>query len=455
MQANSQSSTPMAKKPFGKIDRVRHKLYSFVESEAENYMRRTDTLFNSKKPAEIQRKYSIIRLKRSHTSKPVNSAIRDSARRSSAGSVEGEKAIFSKCMQEIGKDFIDLRKKVVGVKKMEKFKKLTIDTNLSFVEAFGALSSRRKSTAFRFTHVNMRQQLEDIFMSKDEKEAKHIQDNFNRIQTIVRQFKKAPGKGTTAYTQQGFKDNNINFIKFSEELFDILEFKGIKFDSKVLSENLKRNVRGSYDDVPLRNPFHKAENLPEQLKYKSNSIINVTGVGASLGKNKPFSRNFDFNDNVETNVNTMGNSPLIRFNKRKESDFIDDIIDPETNNYYHELFKSPDYNGGFINYERSGSFIENCSDIEAENRISNLYDESDTPINFKATNCFSDYVNLIRCNRPSIRRCDSAEVSKFSEVTKSDISRTCSLSKESSMLNDSISEVSNDFDIELNNSCSA
>jgi hypothetical protein len=432
MQDNSPTITPKAYTRKSRINSARLKLLTYIEKENEIYLQRSDIQFNSKKPVEIMRKYSIIRIKRSHTS---NNKLKDTCKKISGGSKEflkEEKAIFTKFMQEIGKDFIDLRKKDVGVKKMEKIKKLTIDTNLSFVEAFNNISSRKRSNTFRFSYVNLKQKLEELFMSKEEKDAKYIQDNFNKIQDMVRLFKKTPSKDFT-----NFKDSNTNFIKFSGELFDILEFKGIKFDPKVISADLKRN-RGSYD-IP-RNPFAKCEK-PE-LKHKSNSIINVTEEAITFRKFKTF-RNLDY-DNVETNVNTMGNSPIIRFNKRKEEDFIEDIIDDN----YNDLL-SPFH----INYEKNGP-IENYSDIEAENRISNLYDEEcSTPINFK-TPCQGNYVNLIRCNRPSVFRCDSAEVSKFSEVTKSDISRTCSISRDPSVSCDSISEVSNDFEYEMNNSCS-
>jgi hypothetical protein len=464
--AGSQVSTP-----HGSImvkfttDKIRNKLLSLVEQEKCDYIQRTDIKFNSKKPLEIFQKY-LKNVNRKPSSKEVLKAKTEehfkraeSLRRKSGGSEDSrkeEKKFFSKLIQEIGKDFIDLRKKDVGIKKMEKVKKLTIDTNLSFVEAINSLrsSTRRKSTTFRFSHINIKQKIEEIFMSKEEKDAKNIQDNFNKIQIMVRQFKKAMSKDMTG--TDIFKDQNSNFIKFSEELFDILEFKGIKFDPKVISSAEKdKRLRGSYD---IPNPFlsNQAFTKTDAEKVKSKSI--VTDTWARGQKNlfaKKTNNNCDFNDNIETNVNSMGNSPLFKFGKRKSDESEGNLTIESKSN----LFRSPMIDEhGFINYE---SNRDNVSEFEAENRISSLYESDFTPINYKAfgdSNNSKTYVNLIRCKRPSHIRCDS-EVSKFSEVSKSyEGSRNVSysLSREPSLVsNDSISEVSNDFEFnELNNSCS-
>jgi hypothetical protein len=467
-------STPNTPKKDIRVDKTRLKLLNFIEQESESYLKNCQIQLNSKLPSEIVRKYSILRSRQPsrYESSKRESKIKQSRRRISTGSVEfkrEEKIFFSKFIQEIGKEFIDLRKQDVGIKKMEKFKKLTIDTNLSFMENLNSLKSsnrRRSATSFRFSHVNFKQKLEEMFLNKEEQGAKNIQDNYNKLQEMVRLFKCT---GSKDLTNQEFKVNSNNFLKFNEELFDILEFKGIKFDPKVLStEKTRRMLRGSYE-IP-QNPFSSnqlfAKTDQKELKHKSNSIINV----GSNGNNNPFVKKklfsscggIDYNDNLETNVNTSGNSPMYKFTKRTTA-----CNDDEAENYFKEDIEfednveTPIARKIYINYE-SNNQIENFSDIEAENRVSNLYDESEynTPINFKAlygSNGSKHFVNLIQCNRTSYVRCDS-EVSKFSEVSKSDISRanSCSVSKEQSELsNDSISEVSNDFEFnELNNSCS-
>jgi hypothetical protein len=454
MQAtNSQTSTPLASLAKSCVDKVRNQLITYIEKEKEDYVTRTDIKFNSKKPSEILKKYSF---SKHSTEKPRGR--QKEYRRTSTGSSDSkneEKKFFSRFIQGgMGKDFIDLRKQDVGIKKMEKVKKLTIDTNISFVEAFNTLqsSNRRKSLSFRFSHVN--NCVEELFMTKEEREAKNIQEGFNKIQALVRMFKKAEFGTTTATST--YKDKNSNFLKYSEELFDILEFKGIKFDSKILSSEslcLGRTKTGSHH---VKNTL-QANLLPgsgfrETTRQKSKTVNNAISENNLAFRKKLFMTNDD--DTAEATIGTGSGG---KSKHAKEEDYAEDL--EAERKFYKDILESPMIDDGCKKAEySSNNLIEYISDIGIEDKASNLYESDCTPIHFRAVHLDSrgskKYVKLVRCKRVS--KVDS-ELSKFSEVSKSDNSRNVSysISKEASLTHDSISEVSDDFEItELNNSCS-
>ena len=195
-----------------KTIRVKGILLEFIVKENLQYLDNCNIDFNSEKPKEIAKKYSArIDLR------VLNSDFENTKKNTESDDINENKLTFAKYIQEIGKEFIDMRKQDVG---KNKIKAIKIDTSLSFIETINNMktSSKRKSISFKFSHLNISQLINDLFVSKDEKEAKMIQENFNTLQKLVDNLK-------ITGDRNNYRDNNNNFMKFNEELFDILEYK--------------------------------------------------------------------------------------------------------------------------------------------------------------------------------------------------------------------------------------
>lgn len=294
---------------------------------------------------------------------------------------------YSKYIKDIGKEFIDQRKLGIGSKKIDKEhqllnsqsiiknefsnkrinKNIQIDTELSFIETLSQITSTRNKSSNQTTSkffpgtgkdgvikfpVDKEEFYSNLFMKKQELEARNIQSNFNKLQDLVKNLKK-----TDEYNSESFIDHSIsfydqeddkfrnnvglrkssgclpcvynpiqdfnkadlklktvhqsdqnknqaynNFFKnfkknFNEELFNILEYKGIKFDFQSKEEeNLEINNKIYYES-------NREEQTKDNVKY-SNPLKDFTFIRNCQDNRKIYSSLYS-NDKENTNSNNF------------------------------------------------------------------------------------------------------------------------------------------------------
>lgn len=325
----------------GSVNSIRTKLLLFIDQEHNSYIKNCHVKLNNMLPKEIIKEYSdsftvtiqnpVITFRGNPEVVKEQLSVKKKINNISEEKMSNNRGvlIFSKCINEIGKEFIDQRKKNVGMKKLSDNKKpsVSIDTELSFIETINNIKSVRsnKSSAKKKSDLNFlfpKQNIRDLFMDKEEKEAKNIQDNFNKLQKLANKFK--VNKNEPLSFRQNYTNNNgsnnmnfyNNFAKFNQELFEILQFKGVKFDPKIINpedkvETEKRNSNKSIESVDSiqagelieqarynrgkknssdmpKNPFSSIE-IPTERKVKTNhnSIFEtLSNENQHIGNNK-------------------------------------------------------------------------------------------------------------------------------------------------------------------------
>ena len=205
-----------------------------------------------------------------------------------------------------------------------------------------------------------------------------------------------------------FKEKNNNFLKYNEELFNILEFKGVNIDAKKFEQKC---------------PFNKINDEDNYFNYASNDIIKLNLM------------NYNSVDPSEIDVFNMSRDKL----KGSTSP-----IETRYNNY--------ESNNGY----------EFLNDLELDHNNMSLEEEVVTNakglrIKLDKQHKSKKELNVVPFQRSLYSTNNyGSEISKYSEYTKSDLSRCTSNSvcrSGSNLSNNYISEVSNDFEFNEQNSC--
>lgn len=452
MKSNNSPNRKFKKKNLINVSRT--KLLKLVDQETQYYIKNSKISLNNELPKEIEKKYSeflISVINPSVNSYTKNTEIvlfkqEEEVITQSKDVKQIDILFFTKCINELGKEFIDMRKRNVSHKKLEKLKINPIDTELSFIDTLHNIrpSKRRSDLVFKFP---INKSIEDLLLNKDELLAKNIQKHFNKLQCLVESFKM---KSITN------NNNYKNFKSFNEELFNILEFKGIKYDPEWESNKTNNKLVTDFKHFKLKsldintNPF-KSNKLPkaETQEVKWKSITNLEVKDKKVNKN-PFQKNeiidkaskfknLLINDEEytsETNFNTHGNvSPHrnCRFNKS-----IDNVslIDESCSNY----LSSPDYNKEYLSKHHS---------YTDDNRMSNISNcEFDNNLRNSVISVFD--VHTPKTLNVNLKTCKSGNTFDFTESKDRSHFSLNSRNKSFKSVSSLISEVSNDFDFNEN-----
>jgi hypothetical protein len=328
---------------------------------------------------------------------------------------------YSKYIKEIGKEFIDQRKLGVGSKKIEKDnqllnsqsipknefsnkrinKNIQIDTELSFIETLSQITSTRnrssnqttskffpgtgKDGVFKFP-VDKEEIFNKLFIKKEEKEATNIQNNFNRLQDLVKKLKKTEELTGESFYDASFSFNdqeddkfrsNVglrkssgclpyvvnpvstfnkadvnmknknqsdqnknqvynNFFKnfkknFNEELFNILEYKGLKFDFPTKEEeNLEITNKIDY-------ACKKEENKKEFVKH-ANSLKDPNFIKSNPENRKIYSSLYSSEkENFRSNYVNNNHNNIFNFSNGQNSSSNKDYKDLQIENKFNNL----------------------------------------------------------------------------------------------------------------------
>jgi hypothetical protein len=376
------------------VNKIRTKLLIEADDEYNKHLKHCNVMINSKLPKEIMMNYInnfIITLENPFISSRKKGVVvseqkvnifRNNSNNSASSLnsfnkvLNAEKEndlqknmgvlIFSKCINEIGKDFIDGRKKNLSYKKLAENKKLNVkvDTSSSLIETINNLRSsniksnksssnkNKNSGFFNFALNNSTQKLDkknnDNFLEKlmdsEEKEAKNIQENFNKLQNLVSKLK------ITNYMNNDLNMYN-NFTKFNEELFEILKIKNKKF-----------NINKRYGSI---------SNKSEEDQIRSNINENNS------------------NDNNEVYCNPF-NSNTIKINDLNKKDMKSNKSLP------HELYDSLEKYNKLVEIEKSDSEKEeNFEDEENDYILNDAYSKFNT-LKYSRVN------NLLSKNQKSV-----------------------------------------------------
>ena len=294
---------------FEKKNIQRTKLLKYIDEENIVYLKNCKIQMNSKLPKEIVRNYDIgINLKNPKiTSKTPNYC--DSGNQKNLSFHIQTQDLFNNGFQEKPNkniaEIISKKKIVFSMKKLE-FKKSTIIMDSSQLDNSNNenVSNNPNLNNLRKKKKNTEKMLMDkynMLLCDEEKIAKNIQNSFNKLQNIAFSLKRiSPNKeiyehlntknnlkklesknSTRCYSE---RSNVKKKQDYDGELFNILEFKGLKFDQKKfekkkLSQEGKKTDRGitqknkySSKILLLSNKTQKSNKLKIPLKEKKQTL---------------------------------------------------------------------------------------------------------------------------------------------------------------------------------------
>jgi hypothetical protein len=127
-----------------------------------------------------------------------------------------EKENFKKYINEIGKYYIDMRKENIGRKKL-KMKTIKLDTSIK--DAIEIKLTNKKNNK-KINHT--KEEVIELFMSNEEKEAVNIQKKYGLLHDMVSSFKKDVKEIDYEYEFDTGEHTKIN-----EEMFGILAYRGM------------------------------------------------------------------------------------------------------------------------------------------------------------------------------------------------------------------------------------
>jgi len=299
-----------------KIKETRTRLLLYVDYECNNYIKNSKVMFNAQLPREIHKHFSetftisfsnpvITSYNRNDIEHMSNKSSGNSNCENSAGWKNNSNQSvfdFTKCLIESGKDFIDQRKISVSYKKLDNpnsnlntnkdlhligissfqsnnlnYKGLSGYTKTSLIQmnsdsvvmsksksnlSTGRIKDRLRKISDPFTE-SKKKKVEQLLLNDEDKEARKIQEKFNLLQILARRLKNSENKNLSDLESNNIRDS-VNVTRFNGELFDMLEFKGLKFDSKILryrGENIKKENSSSDEGED-----HNFSNIKEPRK---------------------------------------------------------------------------------------------------------------------------------------------------------------------------------------------
>ncbi len=146
-----------------------------------------------------------------------------------------------------------------------------------------------------------------IFRTKQEQTAKNIEDGFEKLQKLARNLK---------IIECNYKNSKlVNSLKY-EDLFDILEFKGMEKERDIIDKNV--NKKKMRINAEIRKPFKSTRNLTKITTTNFIKIDEENAYGVSDMKRNYTKNNYEsdckinFNEK-ETNYNSDREIPT--FNK--------------------------------------------------------------------------------------------------------------------------------------------
>jgi hypothetical protein len=317
-----------------KINDTRTRLLLYVDYECNNYIKNSKVMFNTQLPKEIHKHFSesftvsfsnpvITSYNRKDIEHMSNKSNGNSNCENSAGlKISSNQSVFdfTKCLIESGKDFIDQRKISVSYKKLDNpncnlntnkdlhligissFQSNNLNykgqsgytkTSLIQMNSDSIIMSKSKSnlSTGRFKDrlrkisdpltESKKKKVEQLLINDEEKEARKIQEKFNSLQILARRLKNSESKILSDFVSTNNRDS-VNVTRFNGELFDMLEFKGLKFDSKILREirenKMKENSlcdeREDYNFSNIKEPG-KSSYIRENSNKKAHDQITV------------------------------------------------------------------------------------------------------------------------------------------------------------------------------------
>ena len=267
-----------------KYNKARTRLLLLEDSECNRYIKNSKVRFNSELPREINRHYqesctvsfcnpivtnftnkNVIQcIKRAESNIPNGIDDKLDLRNSSLNKSVND---FSKCLNDNGKEFIDVKKISVCYKKLEISKIFNLDplqienlkinssngsnnlcyTGHSLMHVINQINIKSSVSSvnnldlhkrkFIFPGEN-RMRFEEMIPDKKKREAKRIKEKFNKLQNLANKLK------NTGYISKTKLENNQtkNNRKLNGDKLDINKFEGLKSEPKIIKEIRKSEI---------------------------------------------------------------------------------------------------------------------------------------------------------------------------------------------------------------------
>jgi len=291
------------------INTKRIKLLTFSDEENRSYLKLCKIKLNSVLPKEIVKTYDVgIILKNPNfTSFTPNDCYISSFLKPTVLHIDQQNmfknGFHSRQNRNIA-EIISSKKKIFSMKKLELYKSNELngnEQNGNQVRNFSSITSKTKKK--RKSEMKLEDRY-NIILCEEEKVAKKIQESFDKLQNLAFTLKKiTPNQELYSFSpiNNGKKDNPKSKISrcYSEkkselikrkdydgELFNILEFKGVKFDKKKFEKsknscdpNIDKKIRSSKELISANknlNKNHIKNSLGDNKQVKSDKkkVIN-------------------------------------------------------------------------------------------------------------------------------------------------------------------------------------
>lgn len=281
-------------------NKVRTNLLRIVDDETRLYIKSSSFKLNDRKPKDLFKQFDGITIKidnpiiSSYTPFTLGNHDHEIPIRESQTFDDNQNStnyyLFKKLIQRNPTEFINLRKKNLGHKKLG----LDVKISNSIEDSKEKSKSKKLQDSQNFLSGSFKKAKKTInefeFFNEEEKLAMLIQNGFEKIQTVVKNLKKT---GSPKIDLRNFKRSNSLMInRFNKELFEMLEWKGIKIDSHKLNlKEHKRHLSNVNLIQPIKEEVYEKKIIKKQNTYnlpKSAEKLNMAHDVAKLFQNNRY-----------------------------------------------------------------------------------------------------------------------------------------------------------------------
>jgi len=336
---------------------VREKLLLYTDHEISKYNKNTNILFNHELPKNIIKRYeneitvsfvnpTVNSLEskfrgENQIFKNINSPVNDNSKEMDRKSMGRE--IFSKCLEEKGKEFIDKRKKNVGEQKMNKSNHRFMKKNENELIGNFSENSNNKKNEYNNKYIEKSEKINilknGIILNKYQKQAININKYSEKLQNLVTQINKpvleSISKLKILKKTINYDSNLVNTIhmKKSEKYKPIIRSKSINLSyyksnkrnsmlndsnnnklKKIFDDNFKNYALDRYlnllstnklnSDLKSITPTRKeTSNKMAEIEILNQKLINTCDEKPLYYSSKNFRSDFNYSNNVGNKIN--------------------------------------------------------------------------------------------------------------------------------------------------------